>query len=79
MLWIFFQPKFSLDFIKMKPCESHQCQVDRRHEERLQIQILKAAGKEQAVVTGGKETKRSAGSEAQREESATEKLPDCRS
>lgn len=40
----------------------------------LQIQILKAAGEEQAAGTGGKETKRSAGAEAQREECATEKL-----
>jgi len=45
--------------------ESHPCQADRRHKEGLQIQTLKAAEKEQAVVAGGDKTKHSVVSETQ--------------
>lgn len=48
--------------------ESNRCQVDRRHRERLRIQILKAGEKEQAVLAGGDKTKHSVVSETQREE-----------
>lgn len=53
----------------MQSCsESHQCQVDRRHKERLRIQILKAGEKEQAVLAGGDKTKHSVVSGTQRGE-----------
>lgn len=66
-------PRCYLRLYKIKSCmqscsESHQCQVDRRHKERLRIQILKAGEKEQAVLAGGDKTKHSVVSETQRGE-----------